>query len=439
MSIKIGIVGPQSSVDKIVEAIVENVMYVEPIPLSYAEFTDAVGILQECQDTLDCLLFSGSTPYRYVSHFLHATCPWEYLPQSQLSLVCSLLQAAYTMGWDISRASFDSYAEKLVYSAYREIGYERDDTELFFAGFELTDPSYIELLCQFHKQMYQSGKAACCITGIERVRMHLLDEKIPCIIIRNATEVIVQQVNKLRLDLQIKRVDDAKLAAVAIEIIYRGEHSAYSQSMLQVFYHKSSVSEQIYMYAQKLGAAVIESSGDCVYLFTTKAAIQNDTEDFKRFDLLCNLLSRDIVQNAFIGVGLGSDAHQSQRNADAARRHARQSGIDSLYVMQENRRMIGPITVSAKEDGRLVDEVLYRISAQTGIGIKALSRLDIILRQYQVKDTTARALAEMYGVNMRSMNRILLKLEQAGYLTVVGKESTATSGRPGRIMRINIE
>lgn len=438
MSIKIGIVGPQSSVDKIVKAIVENTMYVEPIPLAYEEFSDAVGILQKCQETLDCILFTGSTPYRYVSHFLHATCPWEYLPQSQLSLVCSLLQAAHTMGWDISRTSFDSYAKKLVYSAYKEIGYERDDTELFFAGFTLTDPSYIELLCQFHKQMYQSGKVACCITGIEKVQMHLQNEKIPCIIIRNATEVIVQQVNKLRLDLQIKKAD-TKLCAAAIEIVYRGEHSAYSQNILQVYYHKSSVCEQIYMYAQKLGAAVVELSKDCFYLFTTKAAIQNNTEDFKRFDLLSNLLSQDIVQNVFIGVGLGSDAYQSQCNSDTARRHARQSGIDSLYVMQENGRMIGPITVSAKDDERLVDEALYHISAKTGIGIKTLSQLDSILSQYQVRDTTTRALAELYGVNMRSMNRILLKLEQAGYVTVVGKEATAGLGRPGRIMRINLK
>ncbi|MDL2263450.1 hypothetical protein LJC31_02240 [Synergistaceae bacterium OttesenSCG-928-I11] len=438
MSTTIGIVGPERSIVKIRDAIEERVMYVQPVLLPYDRFPEAVDILRERQGSLDCVLFSGSTPYRYASHYLQPTCPWEYLPQSQLSLVCSLMQAVYIKGWDISRASFDSYEEALIYSAYREAGYSREDVELYFAAFNLLDEDYIEMLCQYHRQMYETKRASCCVTGIEHVRSYLLERRIPCIIIQNAMEVIVQQVNKLRLDLQAKMADDAKLATVAIEIAYRAKHSAYSQSTLQVFYNKSGVSEQVYMYAQKLGAAVIESPGERFYLFTTKSAIQNDTDNFRRFDLLGRIMARDIVQNAFVGVGLGNDANQSQRNAETARRAARQSGVDCLYVVQENGSMIGPITSGAGEGSRMVDESLHRISERTGIGARTLSRLDGILRQYQVMNTTARELADLYGVNIRSMSRILLKLEQEGYVTVVGKEATAKQGRPGRIIRVNL-
>jgi hypothetical protein len=225
----------------------------------------------------------------------------------------------------------------------------------------------------------------------------------------------VQQVNKLRLDLQAKIAEDAKLATVAIEIAYQAKHSAYSQNMLQIFYNKSGVSEQVYMYAQKLGSAVIESPDERFYLFTTKAAIQNDTDNFRHFDLLGNIMARDIVQNAFIGVGLGNDASQSQRNAEAARRIARQSGVGSLYVMQENQSVIGPITTSGKDDIRMPDESLHRVSERTGIGARTLSRLDGILRQYRIMNTTTRELAGLYGIEIRSMNRILLKLEKEGH------------------------
>ncbi|MDR1731687.1 MAG: hypothetical protein LBR61_06285 [Synergistaceae bacterium] len=439
MVTKIGIVGPQTSVDRVIEAIRGHVMYVEPVPLPYRTFQDAVSILRGRQSEVDCVLFTGSTPYRYVLRFLRASCPWEYIPQSLLSLVCSLLQAAYVKGLDIRRASFDSYNESLIHNAYRQAGYAGGDIEPYFAGFSLFEENYIDLLCRFHKQLFESGRTTCCVTGIVRVFEFLTREGVPCIIISNVTEVIVQQINKLRLDLQSKMMEEFRLAAVEIEIAYQSERTSSGPNILQQFYDRSAVSEPVYMFAQRLGAALVESPPDHFSLFTTQTAIRSETGDFKRFDPLRMFSLRGEEQKIFVGIGIGGDASQSQHNARLALRHARSNGVSCMFAVHEDQLVIGPVTDYEDEESQRTGAALSRVSERTGVGLRTLTRLDGIVRQHHLRDTTARELADLYGINLRSMNRILLKLETGGYLTVVGKESSPTAGRPGRIVRINLK
>jgi transcription initiation factor IIE alpha subunit len=57
---------------------------------------------------------------------------------------------------------------------------------------------------------------------------------------------------------------------------------------------------------------------------------------------------------------------------------------------------------------------------------------------YNIEDTTSRELAQLYGVTLRSMNRILSKLEDHGYIEIVGKKKLSKKGRPSRILRLKL-
>ncbi len=435
---KIGVIGPPGSITEIKETLEGSNTPVEPVLLPYKKYTDVVDILNRYQDELDGVLFSGSTSYRYASGFVHATKPWEYLPQRKLSLVSTLLKAMAIEGWDIRRASLDSYSTELIYDAYKEVGYSADQLAIQLAHFDLFEPEYIERLYQFHRNSHQSGKTACCITGIEVVQSRLRADGIPCIMISNSSDVIVQYVNKMSLDLQIKVQDDNKIAIVVIEIHYIEDLSNTGQNALQVFCHKNRVVAEIYLYAERLGAAVI-AEGDCYYLLSTKAVIQSDTNGFQHLTLLNELALCDLVQNVFIGIGLGNNALQSKYNATIGCHKARKTGKNSLYIIQENQQIIGPVLEDGKRDiGKDVNDIVYHISSQIGIGINTLVKLDRILCQNNLEATTTQTLASLYGISQRSMNRILHKLEESGYLTVVGKESRAVPGRPSRLLHIDL-
>ena len=52
---------------------------------------------------------------------------------------------------------------------------------------------------------------------------------------------------------------------------------------------------------------------------------------------------------------------------------------------------------------------------------------------------TYKELAEHMKINIRSMNRILEKLEEKGFVNVIGQEAASgKKGRPGRLLRFDI-
>lgn len=75
---------------------------------------------------------------------------------------------------------------------------------------------------------------------------------------------------------------------------------------------------------------------------------------------------------------------------------------------------------------------------QTGIGIRSLSKIEQALLQYRTDTVTSSELARYCSLSLRSMNRLLQKLEEFRYLTVLGKEPQAAAGRPRRILRIDL-
>ena len=68
-----------------------------------------------------------------------------------------------------------------------------------------------------------------------------------------------------------------------------------------------------------------------------------------------------------------------------------------------------------------------------------LHRLEQTLEQYNIKMTTPAELAHYCKMSLRSMNRLLVKLEENGYVQVVGKQPSSGSGRPSRIIKINFD
>ena len=62
-----------------------------------------------------------------------------------------------------------------------------------------------------------------------------------------------------------------------------------------------------------------------------------------------------------------------------------------------------------------------------------------ILKIYNIDETTSKELSQLYGITLRSMNRIISKLEENGYVEIIGKKKLSKKGRPSRILRIKLE
>ena len=111
---RIGIVGPQSTVDEVLTAVSNADLFVECVPLVYSSFKETVEIVQRNEKSVEGFLFTGTTPFNYASKYLSPTKQWEYLPRNTTSFLCALLKAAHINNYDISSISVDSYDEQFI-------------------------------------------------------------------------------------------------------------------------------------------------------------------------------------------------------------------------------------------------------------------------------------------------------------------------------------
>ncbi|MCI8870010.1 MAG: hypothetical protein HFF39_05630 [Lawsonibacter sp.] len=439
---RIAVAGGLHSINLIREIAGQTELYVELEYLSTESYPVMAEELRRRQQEFDGVLFTGMSPLHYASECVSPTIPWEVLHRSQQALLCAMLKASYVNHWDLSRISADSYQEDLIRSVYRELGMPAAQVPIQTAAFRPADPDYIQYLLDFHVKNYRSGAANTCITGIDAVEYGLREQNIPCVQILPLTETIVQKINKLRLDNQLKLTQDHTIATILVEIVPQRDH-LFGINELGQFRERNIAKEYVYIFGQSIGAAIFEIADGRFVLFTTRVLLEHHTRKLRTFSLFRDIGQCDNVKRVFVGIGFGTDARTSKQNAETGVNRARGQKRDCLFIVYENGRLAGPIKYSAAEDARQAGQIanrrLLQISRRTEIGLNTLQKLQHVLRQYSIEVTTPQALAEILEMSPRSMNRLLAKLDDGGYLKVVGKESRGSSGRPSRLIQIDLE
>lgn len=253
------------------------------------------------------------------------------------------------------------------------------------------------------------------------------------------SEPVRDQLTKLRLRHQIAESSGNNVAVISVEADVADHYAVYGKSELEVFYRTKQVTESIYVFGQKIGAAVIGANNGRYYIFTNTVTLRNETNDFKSFDLLDTFVADGTVSRIHIGIGTGKNTFEAKSNADFGREKSSLSGECSLYVVFGNKTVYGPLTPAGGCIQKKQNSRLQEISRKSGLGLATLQKLDQVLKQYCIDVVTPVDLAQLYGVSPRSMNRILSKLEEAGsYIQNVGTDVRHEVGRPSRLIKINL-
>ncbi|HWR30338.1 MAG TPA: hypothetical protein VN631_10940, partial [Negativicutes bacterium] len=218
------------------------------------------------------------------------------------------------------------------------------------------------------------------------------------------------------------------------------EHSLLTEDEYHNALNRMKVSEQVYLFAQRIQAAVMESGDQNYLLFTTMQMLENETNDLKNIDLL-QAVKNNAASTISVGIGYGKTANEAKSGATLGMLHAGKKGGNLAFIVYEGKKIIGPLTNIAQNQEKtepLIDEKFLRISEKVGVSINTVFKLHCISEQYGKNDFTIRELAPLFGVTPRTMNRIMEKFETHGYAKIIGKRIIGNSGRPSRIIRLTI-
>ena len=197
----------------------------------------------------------------------------------------------------------------------------------------------------------------------------------------------------------------------------------------------------MYLFAQRIQAAVIETEGNKYLLFTTMQLLDNETNSFKNLDLLY-AVQANTNSTISVGIGYGQTANAAKLGANRGMLQASKKGGNMAFIVYDDKKIIGPLaSVAPNKESKnpVIDEKFLRIAQTVGISVNTAFKLHCVTSQTGRNEFTVKELAPLFGVTDRTMNRIIEKFVAAGYCKLIGKRILGKAGRPTRIIQLSLE
>lgn len=412
---------------------------IKPTFFTYDSFDDIVAFLGQKQAEFDTALFSGKTAMIYTGKRITPTIPWEYPLRDGSDLLQVLLQIVLSKKYSILNLSIDLINQSLVLNILDEIGIDNTKTHNYFIQNYSYDKNFINLLVAFHEQNYFYKDASCCITGFHSVQKELSHRNIPCFLLKPTVGAIRQIVNKIKLQQKITLSKQSQIVAIAVQIDQPKEYSILTEDSYQYIIDRTNITREVYTFAQRIEAAVVEAGVREYLLFSTRYVLEKYTNNYEAIELL-NLVSHNTAGTVSLGIGYGNTAQAAKINARLGMQKAANYG-NTAYLVYADKKIMGPLGTNnnsiTDKRNELIDANFQKISEKTCISIDTLFQLHTFCQKRNQLQFTSSELAEGLDITRRSANRILNKLLLREYCFEVGKRIAGKSGRPERILQLN--
>lgn len=436
---KLGMPMPLEIINKIMPILQEDFPQIEPVPYIYKSFIEIPDLIKDRQDRLDALLFAGRTAMAYTEKHVTPAIPWEYPARDGSSLLQVLLQIALTKEHSIARLSIDLFDKKQWQEIRTELGMTHEDAQIFHVPDQPYEENYVDLAYTFHEQNYLYKKVSCCITAYYAVQKRLTAKNIPCYFLKPTASAIRQSLNKIQLNHHLHISQQSQIAALYIQIDRPNEYSLFNDDEYQYIIDRTNVTRQIYIFAQRIKAAVVEVGVQEYLLFSTKYLLENVTNNFVNIELLYSV-KNNTASTISLGIGYGTTAQEAKASARLGMERASSLGGDAAFIVYDRKNIVGPIgyppsQFSSEQKGK-VDQKFLTIADKTEISVTTIFQLHSIIQQQGKNQFTSAELAALLNVSPRTVNRIVAKLLLHGFCFEVGKRSLNKGGRPERILQL---
>lgn len=433
---KLGVIGPKTTV-QVIEDVVKSYLLDVELVCRISEFYEtAPQFAQELQQMpdVDALLFTGPTNYGYAKMACQPTIPWGHLFHNRASLQEALLKAVSLYGNDLHAISIDRYDAALLQEVLLDIGIK--DPRITKAEGDFEHPHFKKRLLDFHRNNYRQGLSTLCLTSMEHIVEPLLEEGIPCIRIFPSREAVEEQIYHLRMMCLSHRENKGQFAIVIVrfDYVFDNEEDLFAREWKKMQY-QNEFRKMIYTIAQQLEGAVFGDGSDKLYITTSRHMLLNV---FLKTSIHYHLLAfgrQSEHHNIWVGMGIGSSMLAARSQAAMAMNHALADTAGRSYLAEWGKQLI-PLDSQEESQCHSLAMDLQYLAKKLHVSADTLLKLSAILK-YKGDTTTPEQLAAHMGITPRSVNRLILHLEDEGLVTIVGKQSCG-KGRPARLLKISL-
>ena len=435
----IGIIGHIDNIRRVQQVIDSSFTNLKGYPIEIHDMRQVQTTVQYLKEHIldfDGIIFTGKILYDIMNHSMHSQNPWVHLEHDESQLQRLLLEAMVKHRLNMTQISIDSYSEDLVASIYRDIGLDPAQYTVKVSEVDLFQDSLIEDLIGFHKSHHQTHPGSVAVTAISTVYKTLVADGFPALLLTSNENSIRRKIFDLLRKINKKDMSVSQIVVISMEIDMDNEYELTSENEYSVMLQKTQITEEVYKFAQRIQAAVVETEKNYL-LFTTKQILVFETNNLRELPILRAIQQRT-AHTVSVGIGFGITAREAKANALLGKNKAFKMGGNQCFVVYDRKRMetIMPMDKAAELAPPQLELPFREISEKSGVSINNLYQLKCVMDLYKKDTFTSLELAQEFGNSLRSMNRIIEKLERAGYIQVAGSKIIGKAGRPSRILKL---
>ncbi|KMY53314.1 hypothetical protein AC623_04340 [Bacillus sp. FJAT-27231] len=433
MKTRVGVVGPRDSIQLMKEVAKEYENQLDLVPFVYSRAEETTSIVEENQHLVDIWLFSGLTPYTLAKKST-SNQPFFYLKLNGSSFMKALLEAGYKDQKCLNNISIDMLDEKDIYETYGDLQITHEN----IYWYEYKGYTPIQEISDFHINLFNEGKVSVCVTCLSDVFENLRVKGIP---VYRSTPTRANIRSTISLALQYWQTVHFKQSQITVMLIkMENMEKIESPHVLSYELHRLNLELQsaILDFSETIAGSFVAIGIGTYIIFSTRGSLQEAGEQSVQLLEKISLIT-DLPSN--IGIGYGDTALAAEENARLALHHAQNYGKFSVFVVENNGVVKGPledkqsISFGFRNENKEIGDKLK----QSGVSITTFNKIMAVQKSLGRKAITASEIAEWLKMTQRNARRILTDLTKVGIAEEIGEEAPTSRGRPRKIYRVGLD
>ncbi|NMB28287.1 MAG: hypothetical protein GX987_09600 [Tissierellia bacterium] len=427
---KIGVVGPFDSTERILEVIEKYYPNIETVVYVKEKVNEVGDIIDECLTLTNGIIFTGCAVLSEAEKAADLYVPCEAIARDGSSIMKAFWDI-YQDNKPIDRISIDLLEKDLVDEIVNEFNL---DVEAIYN--KPYDPSIPELEYQkWHQDLLKKGDINLIITAFGSVYNELVSLGLPVYRLNLTVPLIKKAIDNLIYKIKNREMEANQIGIQIFKI--KNIDNIYDRPYDQLVV-KNIVEKEILVYAKEVQGSMFKLDNNKYILCSTRRTLEND-QNINVFQTVVRNLDKENI-SICSGMGFGYTGWDAERNSKDALSMSEKEDNGALFIIDQEKRIKGPINHKREKAYDLIvtDERLIKISNEIGISPTYLSKLLPLIKESEDKYFSADILADYLNISHRSARRILTKFEESNYGEVVTTAVTKGVGRPKKIVRIKI-
>lgn len=431
--LRIGVVGPSLSVNRILQLAREMEQGMEFIPYIYQETSEVKEIVLRNSQQVDFWLFSGYIPYRIAKNLLESDENLVYIFSTESTIYKGIMELSYSRGELLNQVSIDMFPPS--HNAEGEGVQQLKMTmkEVYLKTFDVEiDPNE---LFHFHYDLWKQQKTEGVLTCFPTVHQALIKAGVPSFWMSPTRAEIYQTIRIFFEKIKTSYYKETQIGVVMIEVVDFDYVKEKMKKPYQIHYLELRLKELLVQLCEKLGGSLFDQGNGRHTIFSSRGVIESEIGNIQE-----KIESLSIEANAPVraGIGFGKTLYFAEVNAHRALRQSKEQDANKITIIQEDGTMIE--SVGQEEELTYVyrtdDKDFLEKLNKGNISVKTYRKIEALIRKMCWVGFTTKDLAINLHMSERYAQKIVADLCKVNLAEYIGEESPNSRGRPIKVYKL---